>query len=181
MMGSFADCVGTNRQAAQEPSQDCAGNGQGEGGSSEGQEEVGGTGYVLVSPRLGEHGVACLYVPTPSSRILWRIGNTRSSSYLFIDGSGCKKNFYNFIQLSKGSSRKNQRSSIKRLEGLLFLLVPKRRRNAPSSKDTLTKRTTIPLTKSTNKIGMLQSESYRPVKPQSLLLPVCAYSKRMEG
>ena len=74
-LGSFADCVGTNRQATQEPSQDCAGDGQGEGGGVEGQEEVGGTGCVLVGPRSEENGAACLYVSTSCSRILWRIGN----------------------------------------------------------------------------------------------------------
>ena len=95
-----------NRQATQEPSQDCAGDGQGEGGGIEGQEEVGGTGCVLVGPRSGEYGGACLYVPTSCSRILWRIGNTRSSSYFFNDGSGRKKNFCIFIQLSKSSSEK---------------------------------------------------------------------------
>ena len=123
-----------NRQATQEPSQDRAGDGQGEGGGIEGQEEVGGTGYVFVGPSSGEYGGACLYVPTSCSRILWRIGNTRSSSYFFIDGSGCKKNFCIFIQLSKGSSEKNKPSPMKCHEGLLFLLVQKADKMPPLPK-----------------------------------------------
>ena len=99
--------MGINRQATQEPSQDCARDGQGEGGGIEGQEKVEGTGYVLIGPRTEEYGVACLYVPTSCSRISWRIGNTRFSSYLLIDGSGCKKDFCIFIHLSKESSENN--------------------------------------------------------------------------
>ena len=109
-----------NRQAAQKPSQDCAGDGQGEGGGSEGQEEVGGTGCVLVGPRSGECGVACLFVPTSSSRILWRIGNTRSCSYFFIDGGGSEKHFYIFIQLSKGSSETNNEVPSSALKAFSF-------------------------------------------------------------
>ena len=111
--------MGINRQATQEPSQDCAGDGQGEGGGIEGQEEVGGTGYVLVGPRLEEYGVACFSVPTTCSRILWRIGNTRSSSYL-IDGSGCKNNFYMFIHLSKCSRENNDEVPSSALKAFSF-------------------------------------------------------------
>ena len=70
---------GMDRQATQEPSQDCAGDGQGEGGGIEGQEEVGGgVVCVLGRTRSEEFGAACLYGPKPCSRILWRIGNTKS-------------------------------------------------------------------------------------------------------
>ena len=78
---SCADCVRMDRQAAQEPSQDCAGDGQREGGVIEGQEEVGKAGCVLVCTWSEEAGGARLCVPTSCSRILWRIGNTRSSCY----------------------------------------------------------------------------------------------------
>ncbi len=69
------------RQATQEPSQDCAGDGQGEGGGIEGQEEVRDAGCVLLRAWSEEEGGACLCIPTSCSRILWRIGNTRSSSH----------------------------------------------------------------------------------------------------
>ena len=70
-----------DRQATQEPSQDCTRDRQGEGGDIEGQEEVRDTGYVRLCAWSEEDGGACLCVPTSCSRILWRIGNTRSSSY----------------------------------------------------------------------------------------------------
>ena len=70
-----------DRQATQEPSQDCAGDGQGEGVCIEGQEEVRDGGCVLVRAWSEEAGGACLCVPSSSSRILWCIGNTISSSY----------------------------------------------------------------------------------------------------
>lgn len=69
-----------NRQATQEPSQDCAGDGQGEGGGIEGQEEVRSVGCVLVHISSEEEDGACLCVSTLCSRIVWRIRNTRSSS-----------------------------------------------------------------------------------------------------
>ena len=81
----FADCVGMDRQATQEPSQDCTGDGQGESGGIEGQEEeVRDVGCVLVRTGSGEDSEACLCVPTSCSRIMWRIGNTRCSSYLLM-------------------------------------------------------------------------------------------------
>ena len=78
--GFCADCVGMDRQATQKPSQDCAGDGQGEGGGIEGQEEVRGIGRVLVHISSEEEGGACLCVPTLCSRIVWPIRNTRPSS-----------------------------------------------------------------------------------------------------
>lgn len=72
----FVLTVGVYRQATQEPSQDCAGDGQGEGGGIEGQEEVKHAGCVLIRAWSEGKGGACLCVPTSCSRILWRIGNT---------------------------------------------------------------------------------------------------------
>ena len=63
-----------DRQATQEPSQDSTGNSQGKGGSIEGQEEVEGTGFVLVGAWSKEDGEAYSRVPTFYSR------NTRFSS-----------------------------------------------------------------------------------------------------
>lgn len=80
----FADCVGMDRQATQEPSQDCTGDGQGESGGIEGQEEVRDVECVLARTGPEEVGEACLCVPTSCSRIMWRIGNTRCSSYLLM-------------------------------------------------------------------------------------------------
>lgn len=70
-----------DRQATQEPSQDCTGDGQREGGGVEGQEEVEDAGCVLVRAWSEDEGGTCSCVPTYHSRILWRIGNTRSSSF----------------------------------------------------------------------------------------------------
>lgn len=59
----FADCVGMDRQATQEPSQDCTGDGQGESGGIEGQEEVRMLSVcwlVLVRKKLVKH--ACVYL-----------------------------------------------------------------------------------------------------------------------
>ena len=64
-----------DRQATQEPSQDSTGNSQGEGGSIEGQEEVKGTGFVLVYAWSEEDSAAYSCIPTSYS------GNTRFSSH----------------------------------------------------------------------------------------------------
>lgn len=75
--GFCADCMGMDRQATQEPSQDCAGDGQGEGSGIEGQEEIRGFGCMLGHISSTEEGGACLCVPTLCSRILWRVRNTK--------------------------------------------------------------------------------------------------------
>ena len=64
-----------DRQATQEPSQDSPGNSQGKGGSIKGQEEVEGTGLVLVCACSKEDGAAYSCVTTSYSR------NTRFSSH----------------------------------------------------------------------------------------------------
>ena len=78
-----------NRQATQEPSQDCAGDGQGEGGGIEGQEEVRGAGCVLVHILSEEEGGACLCVPTLCNPILWRIHEEYKIFQLRIDVCDC--------------------------------------------------------------------------------------------
>ena len=79
--GAYADCVGMDREATQEPSQDCTGDGQGEGGGIEGQEEVREAGFVLARACSEGKGGAYLCIPIQCSRTPWRIWNTRSSSY----------------------------------------------------------------------------------------------------
>ena len=64
-----------DRQATQEPSQDSAGNSKGKGGSIEGQEEVEGTGFVLICAWSKDDGEAYSCVPSFYSR------NTRFSSH----------------------------------------------------------------------------------------------------
>ena len=70
--------MGIDRQATQEPSQDCAGDGQGEGGGIEGQEEVRGVGCVLVLIVSEKEGGVSMCVSTLCSRILWRTRNTKN-------------------------------------------------------------------------------------------------------
>ena len=101
--GIRADYLGMDRQATQEPSQDCAGDGQGEGGGIEGQEEVKGVGCVLVHISSREEGGACSCVPTLCSRMLWRVRNTKIFK-LRIDV--CDFIFLNdFISMLKNTSK----------------------------------------------------------------------------
>ena len=71
--------MGVYRQATQEPSQDCEGYGEGEGGD-EGQEEVGGWLLGVCSLLSKGKVIGCLCVSTSCSCIEWRIRNTRSFS-----------------------------------------------------------------------------------------------------
>ena len=113
-----ANQLGMDRQATQESSQDCAGDGQGEGGDIEGQEEVGGAGRVLVRACSKEVGAACLYVPKSCSRILWRIGNARPFTSLSMvslkDWLNC------FISLLNKSTEKSTNEAPPTSDFLLF-------------------------------------------------------------
>lgn len=82
--GSLAKSEGIDRQTTQEPSQDCAGDSQGQSRDIEGQEEVGHTGCLLDRARWEERGATYLCVLTSCSRILWRIGNAKFSSDLLM-------------------------------------------------------------------------------------------------
>ena len=70
---SYADCVGMDRQATQEPCQDCTRDGQ-EGDGIEGQEEIEDVGCVVFGAGFEEDSLACLCVPTSRSHILRSMG-----------------------------------------------------------------------------------------------------------